>query len=519
MALQSKALIIGAGPAGLTAAYQLLTETNIKPVIFEAGTQVGGISRTVNYKGNRIDIGGHRFFSKNIEAQKLWFSLMSKQSAPALDDLLLNREKKFVGINADPQKEDRVMLLRSRVSRIFYLRKFFDYPISLKLETFTNMGLVRTVRAGLGYFVVLFYKRKEKSLEDFYINRFGKPLYKMFFEDYTQKVWGIHPSQISPDWGAQRIKGISIISLLRGILQNSLLGKTAKQETSLIEVFYYPKFGPGQYWEIVADEIIKLGGEIHLNSPVVGIEFSGKKIVSCEVQTAEGVQNYSGDYFFNSMALKDFFACLKGEVLVELRNIAQELPYRDFITVGLLLKKLSLKNTTSIKTLGELVPDNWIYIQEADVKIGRLQIFNNWSPYMVKDLQNTVWIGLEYFCQEGDELWKKSEKDFLDFAIGELIKIDVIKKEDVLDAVQIKVKKAYPAYFGTYNQFSQIKDFLCSFENLFCIGRNGQHRYNNMDHSMVTAIEAVRILNGKSNHNTLWNVNTEEDYHETKQSN
>lgn len=510
MASQPKALILGAGPAGLTAAYKLLKETNIKPIIFEAGTQVGGISRTVNFKGNRIDIGGHRFFSKNNEAQELWFSLLSKQSAPALDDLLLKREKKFEGTNADPEREDRVMLLRSRVSRIFYLRKFFDYPISLKLETFTHMGLVRTFLAGLGYFVVLFYKRKEKSLEDFYINRFGKPLYKMFFEGYTEKVWGIHPSKISPEWGAQRVKGVSILSLL--------WGKAKKRETSLIEEFYYPKFGPGQYWETVADEIIKLGGEIHLNSSVVGIEFSGKKILSCDVQTARGMESYSGDHFFNSMALKDFFECLKGEVPSELRHIAQKLPYRDFITVGLLLNKLSIKNTTSIKTLRELVPDNWIYIQEPDVKIGRLQIFNNWSPYMVKDLQNTVWIGLEYFCQEGDELWKKTEKDFLDFAIEELVKIDVIKKEDVLDAVQIKVKKAYPAYFGTYHQFSSIKDFLCSFENLFCIGRNGQHRYNNMDHSMVTAIEAVRIINGKSDQNTLWNVNTEEDYHETNKS-
>lgn len=510
MASQPKALILGAGPAGLTAAYKLLKETNIKPVIFETGTQVGGISRTVNFKGNRIDIGGHRFFSKNNEAQELWFSLMSKQSAPALDDLLLKREKKFEGKNADPEREDRVMLLRSRVSRIFYLRKFFDYPISLKLETFTHMGLVRTLCAGLGYLVVLFHKRKEKSLEDFYINRFGKPLYKMFFEDYTEKVWGIHPSKISPEWGAQRVKGISVLTLL--------LGKARKQETSLIEEFYYPKLGPGQYWETMANEIIKLGGEIHLNSSVVGVESSGRKIVSCEVQTAQGVESYSGDYFFNSLAMKDFIACMKGEVPSELRSIAQKLPYRDFITVGLLLNQLSIKNTTSIKTLRELVPDNWIYIQEPDVKIGRLQIFNNWSPYMVKDLQNTVWIGLEYFCQEGDELWKKTEKDFLDFAIEELVKIDVIKKEDVLDAVQIKVKKAYPAYFGTYNQFSKIKDFLCSFENLFCIGRNGQHRYNNMDHSMVTAIEAVQIINGKSDQNTLWNVNTEEDYHETKKS-
>jgi protoporphyrinogen oxidase len=514
------AIIIGAGPAGLTAAYTLLKETDIHPVVFEESPYIGGISRTAVYKNNRMDIGGHRFFSKSDQVTALWTELMPVQGAPAKDDKLLGRDKPLVPGGPDPETEEAVMLVRDRVSRIFYLRKFFDYPISLKLQTFANMGLGRTIKAGFGYIRAAMCKRKENSLEDFYINRFGKPLYSMFFEDYTEKLWGVHPSKISPDWGAQRVKGLSLMKAVLSVLTKPFRKNAKKQETSLIEQYAYPRKGPGQYWELMAQKVAEMGGEVHMNARVVGVDTEGGAVKAVRVQREDGgVAEYAGDVFFSSMPVKDLIEAMGEGVPQGVREVAQGLPYRDFITVGLLVSKLKIKNQTKLKTVGNIVPDCWIYVQERDVKLGRLQIFNNWSPYMVEDLEHTVWIGLEYFCTEGDAMWNTSSEEFIQFAIGELAKIDVIDRDDVLDATHIRVKKAYPAYFGTYSRFDTLRGCLDGFANLYCIGRNGQHRYNNMDHSMMTAMEAVRLYKaGSADKSAVWNVNTEEEYHEQKQS-
>jgi protoporphyrinogen oxidase len=443
---------------------------------------------------------------------------MPLQGAPSKDDRLLMRDKPLSSGGPDPETDDAVMLVRNRVSRIFYLRKFFDYPISLKLQTFRNMGLGRTMKAGFGYVRAALFKRREESLEDFYINRFGKPLYSMFFEDYTEKVWGIHPSKISPDWGAQRVKGLSLMKAMLSVLLKPFRRDQKKQETSLIEQYVYPKKGPGQYWELMADKIIEMGGEIHMNAQVVGVDADGGRVSAVRARGEDGaVTAYNADGFFSSMPVKDLVAAMGDGVPADVRAAAEGLPYRDFITVGLLLKQLKIKNETKLKTVANIVPDCWIYIQERDVRIGRLQIFNNWSPYMVDDLEHTVWVGLEYFCTEGDDMWNTPPEEFIQFAIDELAKIDVIDRADVLDATHIRVKKAYPAYFGTYDQFDAIRQYLDGFANLFCIGRNGQHRYNNMDHSMMTAIEAVKLFRqGVSDKAAVWNVNTEEEYHEQK---
>ncbi len=511
-----KAIIIGAGPAGLTAAYEMLKNTEIHPVILEAEDFIGGISRTAEYKGNRMDIGGHRFFSKSDTVMNLWQEIMPIQGKPAKDDIILNSDKVFADNDKDPEKEDDVMLIRRRVSRIFYLRHFFDYPISFKFATFANMGLGRTIKAGFGYIWSCVHKREEKSLEDFYINRFGKPLYSMFFEDYTEKLWGVHPSKIAPDWGAQRVKGLSLSKAIWAMLKKPFQSKgdNSKVETSLIEQFYYPKKGPGQLYELMADKIREMGGEIIFNTPVDKIDVADDKVTA----VYSGDQKFEADYFISSMPIKDLIHSIGGNAPENVHEVAENLPYRDFITVGLLLNKLKIKNGTKMKTVSNIVPDCWIYIQERDVKIGRLQIFNNWSPYMVNDLENTVFVGLEYFCTEGDEMWNASDKDFIDFAISELAKIDIIDKEDVLDSVRINVKKAYPAYFGVYKRFDEVRDYLDKIDNLYCVGRNGQHRYNNMDHSMLTAIEAVNCITGKGSRSDIWNVNTEEEYHETKEN-
>ena len=411
------------------------------------------------------------------------------------------------------------MLLRNRVSRIYYLKKFFDYPVTMKKETFTNMGFIRTIKAGFSYLKTIFVKKKEDSLENFYINRFGKVLYGMFFEKYTEKLWGRHPKQISADWGAQRVKGLSIKAVIKDMFSKIFKKKNKeKTETSLIEEFWYPKYGPGQLWETLATEIEKLGGNIKKGYSVKNINIDKNIVKAVECKIGSETEKIEGDIFISSMPLKDLVEGFKGqEVPDRIMNIAKGLPYRDFITVGLLVKKLNLENKTNIKTLGNIVPDCWIYVQEPDVKLGRIQIFNNWSPYMVEKPEETVWIGLEYFCNENDKYWNMSDDEFIKFATEELEKMNIIKKEDILDSHRERVKKAYPAYFDTYSEIDKLIEYINEFDNLYCVGRNGQHRYNNMDHSMVTSFETVKnIKNGIKDKENIWNVNTEKEYHEEK---
>lgn len=497
-----KAIIIGAGPAGLTAAYELLEKTDIIPVIYEETDIIGGICRTVDYKGNKIDIGGHRFFSKSDKIMDWWAKILPVESEN----------------NNNPEINNKIMLVRNRISRIFFLGKFFDYPISLNFKTMLNLGIFRVFKIGLSYLKTkIFPVKEEQNLEDFFINRFGKELYETFFKDYTEKVWGISCREINADWGAQRVKGLSISKAVWHFISKPFkktVSLTQKNvETSLISQFLYPKFGPGQLWEEVAEKIKAKGGEIYLNHKAVEIKTENNNISEIIIQNLSSGERLSlkGDYYISTVPVKDLISSLQAEIPDEVREAANGLLYRDFITVGLLLNKLTIKNETN-----NLIPDNWMYIQEKNVKLGRLQIFNNWSPYMVKD-SGKVWLGLEYFCNEGDDLWNMEEKDFIDFAIDELSKINIIDKNDVIDAVRIRFKKAYPAYFGTYSRFDSVKEFLNRFENLFLIGRNGMHRYNNMDHSMFTAMAAVEnIINDVKTKENIWNINTEKQYHENR---
>lgn len=525
--MKKKAIIIGAGPAGLTAAYELLKKTDITPVIYEEEDYAGGISRTFDYNGKKMDMGGHRFFSKSDKVMNWWLEIFPLQGALSIDDIILKRDLPLSkDENApDPEKEDKVMLFRNRVSRIFFLQEFFDYPVSLNIKTLLNLGFFKTIKIGLSYLkTILLPKRKELSLEDFIINRFGKELYLTFFKDYTEKVWGIECSNIPADWGAQRIKGISISQILKDKIasvfkKNDTSIYQKNKETSLIEQFIYPKFGPGQLWTEVAEKVKSMGGEIHFNSKVTGIKAdSNFNIEYIKVQNAKNeTEVIKGDYFFSSMPIKDLMEGFENEIDKEISNISSGLQYRDFRTAGILVKNLKIKNRTKIKTINNLIPDTWIYIQEKNVKLGRLQIFNNWSPYMIDDFQKYVWIGLEYFCNEGDEIWSMDDKTFVDFASKELASINIIDKNDIIDGCSVKVKKAYPAYFGTYKDFGKVKNYINNFKNLFLIGRNGQHKYNNMDHSMITAMTAVdNIINGINDKNNIWEVNTETVYHESK---
>lgn len=513
------AVIVGAGPAGLTAAYELLKTDNVTPVVLEATSAIGGISQTVNFAGNRMDIGGHRFFSKNDKVMSWWREVMPLQAAPALDELLLGAQDSDA--QPSPQHADRIMLRRRRVSRIFFLRKFFPYPISLTLATLAKMGLWRTIKAGCGYIAAKMHRLPETSLENFYINRFGKPLYKLFFEDYTHKVWGLHPSRLGADWGSQRVKGLSVSTVLKNAILKPFRSGGMEQkgvETSLIEEFLYPKYGPGQLWECVAADIVKRGGILQKECRVEKVNVENGRVVSVVYSAADGsLHTQECDYLFSSMPLKELVPALQGiQVPQQVAQVAEKLPYRDFITVGLLVDSMKIKNHTKLRTYDSRVPDTWIYIQERDVKVGRLQVFNNWSPYMVADYKNTIFLGLEYFCNEGDELWQMGEQDFISMAIDELEKIDIIDASAVKKAHLVKMKKAYPAYHGSYYNLAVVRDFLGGIDNLYCIGRNGQHRYNNMDHSMLTAFAAVdSIVNGASAQ-AVWEVNSDDEYHEEK---
>lgn len=504
-------LIAGAGPAGLTAALELLRRSDCVPVVFESLDDVGGISRTINHRGNRMDIGGHRFFSKSDWVMQWWQDMMPVAPDRTADGLSLIPEA------------DRHLLVRPRLSRIYFLRKFFSYPVSLSVQTLRNLGAVRLVRIGISYAWACVFKRKpERNLEDFFVNRFGKTLYATFFRDYTEKVWGRQCRDISPEWGAQRIKGLSVISALRHAARK-LLSRTSADvtqkgtNTSLIERFLYPKYGPGQMWHIVADEVRAKGGTIHLNHTVVAVRMDGQQVVSVSTRDQEGrTRTWEGDHFISTMPISELVAKMDPAPPADVQEVGQGLCYRDFITLGLLVRKL--KPTPQGAGPLNLVPDTWIYIQEPDVKIGRLQVFNNWSPSLVST-PDAVWLGLEYFCQEGDELWTMSEPDFFRFAVSELEKIDLIDAADVLDHHLVHVPKAYPAYFGSYDRFSAIRDYTDTIPNLYLVGRNGMHRYNNQDHSMLTAKFAVDdIIAGNVSKQGLWDVNVDDDYHEEKRS-
>ena len=515
-----RVMVIGGGPAGLTAATELLKRGNgeYEVTLLEESEEFGGISRTVRHGGNRMDLGGHRFFSKDDRVMQWWLDRMPLQGASSFDDRILGREKPLAENGPDPDREDRVMLWRQRVSRIYYNKHFFDYPVSMKWDTIRNMGFLTTVKAGFSYLGAQLHKRPENSLENFYINRFGKVLYGMFFEGYTEKLWGRHPREIAADWGSQRVKGLSIRAVLKDMLGKVLPGKkNRKVETSLIEQFIYPKYGPGQLWEAVAEEVKALGGTVETGCRAVGLERDGDHItaVLCE-KDGETVRR-EADIVISSMPLCDLVAGCE-DVPADVRRIAEGLPYRDFVTVGLLVDRLALKNETNIRTLGNIVPDCWIYVQDTGVKLGRIQIFNNWSPYMCKDPEHTVWIGLEYFCREGDAFWAMDEQDCVEQAVAELRKMGVLAPDTaVRDSHRERVKKAYPAYFDTYAEIGTLTAWLDTIDNLYCIGRNGQHRYNNMDHSMVTAFETVdAILSGNASREAIWHVNTEESYHESK---
>ena len=520
---QKTAIIIGAGPAGLTAAHSLAHETNVKPIVYEATRNIGGICRTVNCNGNRIDIGGHRFFSKSQRVMNWWMSILPLQGAPARDDRILARRVQLSEHSdaPDPATEDRVLLSRERISRVLFRRQFFDYPLSLSRDTVSKLGAIPLLRVASAYARVrLFPIREVRTLEDFFINRFGKALYEMFFKSYTEKIWGVPCTGIRPEWGAQRIKGLSISAAIRDAVRHAIRNDASldqrRTEASLIRRFLCPKYGPGQLWEEVAHIVGQRGGRIELGQEVIGLDVHGERITGVRVRNGETgeLSDRAADYVISSMPVRDLVRAFGSIAPHDIQRIADGLVYRDFLTVGLVVTQLKVRNETDRRTINNIIPDNWVYVQEPDIRLGRIQVFNNWSPYLVRD-PNTVSLGLEYFCNEGDDLWRSSDGAITELAIHELESIGFIDSENVLESTVVRVPKAYPAYFGSYDQFERISAFTDRFENLFLVGRNGMHRYNNQDHSMLTAMAAVEnIKTGVMTKENLWRINTEVEYHE-----
>jgi protoporphyrinogen oxidase len=460
-------VVIGAGPAGLTAAREL-AKLDGKPIVIEKGDKVGGIARTEVYKGFYFDMGGHRFFTKVEEVNKTW--------------------REVLGDN---------FLRRPRLSRIYYNRKFFDYPLK-PMNALAGLGLWQSILITLSY--IRWQLRpypQEETFEQWVTNRFGRRLFRIFFKAYTEKVWGISCSELKAEWAAQRIKDLSLKTVLLNMFVTPK--KTIK---TLIDQFDYPQRGPGMMWNAIKGEVEKRGGSVRLNSEVVAIHNGGGKYIhSVEVACNGHKEIIYGSEFISSMPITEFVKKLDPPAPTEVLRAAEKLRYRDFLTVCLIVNQPSL------------FPDNWIYIHDPAVSVGRIQNFKNWSPHMVPDDTKTS-LGLEYFCNEGDELWNMTDADLIERGKCELEHIGLAAPADIEDGCVFRVPKAYPIYDTEYREYlSTVKDFVCSLENYQTIGRNGLHRYNNQDHAMVTGMLSVRnIMFGERN--DLWKVNTDQEYQE-----
>ena len=506
-------VIVGGGPAGLTAALELQAMGIRDIPVSEADRQVGGISRTGEHHGNRIDIGGHRFFSKSDWVMEWWRGMMPVATPAAAD---ATRVLRYQGAVAEApsgtasEADEDVMLLRSRLSRIYFNKQFFDYPLKLNPDTLLKLGPWKTFTFGLSYMWARVHPRRpEASLEDFLVNRFGRKLYGQFFKEYTEKVWGVPCSEISAAWGAQRIKSLSITkAVLHAVKQVLGMGGKAAQ-TSLIESFLYPKYGPGQMWETAARRFVEQGGTLLMRSRVERIDIVESQVRSVVYRDADGTEHaLACTHLMSTMPIKDLVQASAPAWGGEIRAIAGALSYRDFITVGLLYPRSAIPRQ---------LDDNWIYIQEPGVNVGRVQVFNNWSPYLVAD-PGTLWLGLEFFCKEGDPLWTMDDEALKDLGHREMVQIGLVHADAARDAVVLRVPKAYPGYFGeAYARFDELQSALDAVPNLFLIGRNGMHRYNNQDHSMLTAKEAARqIATGVVDKAAIWGINVDDEYHEEK---
>ena len=511
-------VIIGAGPAGLTAGLELLRAGHPDVTLLEASDAIGGISRTVNFKGNRIDIGGHRFFSKSDWVMDWWRQVLPvarPSGGSGAAQLAYQGQRRLLGPGEATASEadESVMLIRNRQSRIYFGGQFFDYPLKPGLDLVRKMGPARCLQFAGSYVAAAARPiRPERTLEDFFINRFGRQLYRQFFKDYTEKVWGVPCRDISADWGAQRIKSLSIGSAVRQAVRKLVTGSGNAQHTSLIESFLYPKYGPGQMWEAAAAEFERRGGRLLRGWTVDEIVRRDDRVERVVARDAQGLrQAFEAGHVVSTMPIRELAQALRPAPEAPALEIASGLEYRDFITVGLLYRRMSPQVAGRARHVG----DNWIYIQEPGVKVGRVQVFNNWSPHLVAD-PDTVWLGLEFFARDDDALWGMDDGALKQLAVREMQQLGLADEAELLDATVLRQPKAYPGYFGAaFQRFDELRRWLDGLANLYLCGRNGMHRYNNQDHSMLSArLAAQAILGGGGGREAIWAVNIDDDYHE-----
>jgi protoporphyrinogen oxidase len=465
--------VIGGGPGGLTVAY-LLLKAGAKVTVFEGSDEVGGISRTARYKGYRFDIGGHRFFTKITPVEELWHEVLGNE---------------FIQV--------------PRLSRIYYDGKFFDYPLKA-WNALSGLGLMNAVKIVLSYVHARIWPSKvEDNLEQWVTNRFGKRLYQIFFKTYTEKVWGIPCTEIRSEWAAQRIQGLS---LAKAILSAASIQKRSTTIKTLINEFQYPRLGPGQMWEMTRDRILAMGGAVLMQHQVTAVEVRDGKAVAVRAATPDGETRFAADHVISTTDVRALVAAIEPPAPPAIRAAGEGLRYRDFLTVALMIDR------------ADLFPDNWIYIHSPGVKVGRIQNFNNWSKAMVADAERTTCLGLEYFCFEGDGLWTSKDEDLVALATKELRSLNLIGDAKVFDGTVVRQRKAYPTYDGAYREhLDDVRTFIDPISNLHCVGRNGMHKYNNQDHSMLTAMMTVWNMQGASH--DVWAVNTDFDYHEEQKLN
>ena len=486
-------VIIGAGPSGLALAYELIKKkSNYVPIIIEKLDCPGGLSRTV-YDGELgVDIGGHRLFTKNQYIQSIWNEFLTVQNAPSIDDIYCERNIKYPILGKDPNKYDDVMLIRKRYSSIIHNNMSFQYPIKLNLDTFSNLGYKTSFLAVLSYVKALFFKRKEKNLEDFMINRFGKVLYDVFFKSYTKKVWGVDASVLSSEWGHQRIRKLSLFKTVINAFLSCFKFLKFQKEASLIDEFYYPKYGCSALWNKMADYIVQNGGQIIYNSEFLEFSHNQNNILSIKYKKSGKTEEIFANYFVSSIPVSDL---IKGvDAPYDIKQIALALPYRDYILVSFYTNDFYLKNKTEFKTVNNITPECWIYLQEKDAIASRIQIMNNWSPYLVGDFRKYYLVSLEYFANEHDELWDMSDDKIKKLAANECQKYNLFSPANIIKSSVIREKKAYPSYFGSYFNIKYVFEYLKRYKNLFFIGRNGTHQYNNMDEAMVCGINIAREI-------------------------